>query len=122
MTFIILCSQSDCVNRKYRLLVHLKHHLCQEEFELLILSVLIFSYISVISKLYNKHTLPLKFQVFWDVVPCHLVNSYDISEKHCLHLRGLTCLNLKMEALHSSEMITNIFQLTHCKCLRSLEM
>jgi len=54
-------------------------------------------------------------------MPCNLVNSHDISEKQCLHLWGLTCLTLKMETPHSSEMLTTIFQLTHCNVLEVLK-
>jgi len=42
MMFINFCSHSDCVNWKYPLAAYVKHHLLQEEFELLILWVLKF--------------------------------------------------------------------------------
>jgi len=47
-------------------------------------------------------------------MPSYLVNSHDISKKQCFHVWGLTGLTLKVEARHSSEMMTTIYQLTHC--------
>ena len=39
----------------------------------------------------------------------------------CLHLWGLTCLTLKKKALHSPEMMTTLYQLTHCNVLEVLK-
>jgi hypothetical protein len=52
--------------------------------------------------------VPMKITVFWDVMICNLVDSYQ-------HSQGICCLlpyssSLKMGALSSSKMLTLIYQ------------
>jgi hypothetical protein len=52
----------------------------------------------------------MKMTVFWDIVPCSLVE-FNVSEVHdCIHHQDQDAF--KMEAASSSEMLVTFYQIT----------
>lgn len=89
---------------------------------LLILRFQHYSYVSVISKLCNVHTLSLQFPICWDVTPHQLLNSHNITKITMPPASGYNLFTLKMEALNYSNMFVTIYHSTQCKILEDLQL
>jgi hypothetical protein len=50
----------------------------------------------------------IKTAVFWDVMPCSLVDGYHVSEESAAFIS----FTLKTEALYSSKTLVRIYQIT----------